>query len=486
MSALPRRTAAPFAATVGNWTAHRRWERVHGEPGAVMGLSERSASSPDTIAGHAEHVCSVADGATPQLGKEAVSSSWQRSAKKYGLDPLDSKSPRILTPAELKGFREPLDKLIFSAQEEIDELYKVVREAGYAVLLCDSSGVAVAHRGEHSWAGQFEYWGTWLGGVWSEEVEGTNGIGTCIIEERPVTVHRSQHFRSRHINLSCSGAPVFGVDGRLIAVLDVSAIDPELSERAHALTGVLTVRSARAIEERFFREQFCREWIVAVAPPEGGASDMLLAVAGNQRIVGANRAARTSLMLDDRGLHAGTSLWSIFERNIDLFRRQDPTDIAARLLIAGSNDSRPALVTPPGHPMTDANLHTRPRLGSIDISKLPPAPQAQGGLSPGAMRRVREFVEVHLGESIDLSMLAGVAGLSVHHFARQFKQSAGMPPHAYLTQKRIERAQEMLVQTDLPLAEIAFAVGFFDQGHLARHFRQRLGTTPREFRWSER
>src|ERR1700742_741185 len=91
----------------------------------------------------------------------------------------------------------------------------------------------------------------------------------------PVTVHRSQHFRSRHTNLSCSGAPLFGVDGRLIAVLDVSAIDPELSERAHALTGVLTVRSARAIEERFVREQFRREWIVAVAPPEGGAPSML-------------------------------------------------------------------------------------------------------------------------------------------------------------------------------------------------------------------
>jgi transcriptional regulator of acetoin/glycerol metabolism len=458
----------------------------------MMEHLQRSASSLDTIAGHAEHVCSVAEGVTPQPGIHAVSSSWQRSAKKYGLDPLDSKAPRILTPAELKRLREPLDRLIFSAQEEMDELYKVVREAGYAVLLCDSSGVAVAHRGEDARASQFEYWGTWLGGVWSEEVEGTNGIGTCIVEERPVTVHRSQHFRSRHINLSCSGAPVFGVDGRLIAVLDVSAIDPELSERAHALTGALTIRSARAIEERFFREQFRREWIVAVAPQERGAPGMLLAIDGNQRIIGANRIARASLMLDDRGLRAGTSLWSIFERDVDLFRRQDRTDISARLLIAGSNDSRPALVTPPDHPMsassnrTKCNLHTRPRLGSIDISTLAPAPQVHGGLSPGAMRRVREYVEVHLGESIDLSMLAGVAGLSVHHFARQFKQSAGVTPHVYLMQKRVERAQEMLVQTDLSLAEIAFAVGFFDQGHLARHFRYMLDTTPREFRWSRR
>jgi AraC-like DNA-binding protein len=453
----------------------------------MMGHLQRSASSLDTITGHAERVYSVAEGATPPLEIQAVSSSWQRSAKKHGLDPLDSQAPRILTPVELKHFREPLDKLIFTARQEMDELYEVVREAGYTVLLCDSSGVAVAHRGENALASHFQYWGTWLGGVWSEEVEGTNGIGTVIAEERPVTVHRSQHFRSRHTSLSCSGAPVFGVDGRLIAVLDVSAIDPELSERAHALTGALTVRSARAIGERFFREQFRREWIVAVAPPEGGASGMLLAIDGNQSITGANRVARTSLMLDDRGLQAGTSLWSIFERNIDLFRRQHRGDISARLLIAGSNDSRPAVVTPP-EPMSASNnpLHTRPRLGSIDISRLPPAPQAQGGLSPGAMRRVREYVEVHLGESVDLSTLAGVAGLSVHHFARQFKQSAGVTPHAYLTQKRVERARKMLVQTDLPLAEIAFTVGFFDQGHLARHFRHMLGTTPREFRWSQR
>jgi transcriptional regulator GlxA family with amidase domain len=118
--------------------------------------------------------------------------------------------------------------------------------------------------------------------------------------------------------------------------------------------------------------------------------------------------------------------------------------------------------------------------------KLAPAPQAHGGLSTGAQRRVREYVQVHLNESIDLSMLAAVAGLSMHHFAREFKQSAGATPHRYLIQKRIERAQQMLAQTDLSLAEIAYAVGFSDQGHLARHFRGLLGTTPREFRRSQR
>src|SRR6266436_3329860 len=357
-----------------------------------MGLSERSASSLDTITGHAEHVYSVAEGTTPPLGIQTVSSSWQRSAKKHGLDPLDSKAPRILTSAELKHFREPLDQLIFSAHEEIDQLYKVVREAGYTVLLCDSSGVAVAHRGEDAWASQFQYWGTWLGAVWSEEVEGTNGIGTCIVEERPVTVHRSQHFRSRHINLSCSGAPVFDVDGRLMAVLDVSAIDPKLSERAHALTGALTVNSARSIEERFFRERFRREWIIAVALPEGGAPGVLLAVDSDQRIVGANRGARSSLLLDDQVLRSGVSLWSLFERDPALFRRKDGADIATRLVVVGSNEIWPALITPPESGVgarrigTNVALHARPRLDLLaSLGQLAPTPQARGGLPPGAI-----------------------------------------------------------------------------------------------------
>jgi transcriptional regulator GlxA family with amidase domain len=102
------------------------------------------------------------------------------------------------------------------------------------------------------------------------------------------------------------------------------------------------------------------------------------------------------------------------------------------------------------------------------------------------MRRVREHVETHLSESIDVAELAAIAGLSVFHFARQFKQSAGIAPHHYLIKRRVERAREMLACTDFSLSEIAIATGFSDQSHFARHFRQMLGTTPGQFRWSQR
>ena len=193
---------------------------------------------------HADQVYLVTQGQAAEPIIDEVSTSWQRSAGQYHVDPDSREAPRILTSREVKERREPLDRLVFSAQEEVDRLYNVVREAGYTLLFCDNTGVAVEHRGDDSDASRFRFWGTWLGGMWSEAIEGTNGIGTCIAEDRPVTIHRSQHYRTRHVDLSCSGAPIFGPDGRLMAVLDVSAIDPDRSEQAHALTGALTIGSA--------------------------------------------------------------------------------------------------------------------------------------------------------------------------------------------------------------------------------------------------
>jgi len=458
-----------------------------------MGRSERSSRPIDTAVQHTEQVYSVVGGAEPLPDFEEVSTSWSRSAHRYGLIPERSGAPRILTLPELGQLRQPLDELIFSAQAELDRLYRMVREAGYTILLCNTVGVAVEHRGEEAEADQFRYWGTWLGGVWSEDLEGTNGIGTCIIEERPITVHRGQHFRSRNKDLSCSGAPIFGIDGRLIAVLDVSAIDPGRSERAHALTGALTIEVARAIDERFFREQYRRQWIVAIALPEESAPGMLLAVDGSQRIVGADRVARRTLHIEDETLRAGLSLWSFFLRNADLFRRKNQIDIPARLVLHGGNDVWSALVTPPesalGRPSDSMHfaLHARPRLDLMRILKrAEPIPPAHGGLSPGAMRRVREYVKAHLSERMHLTELAAAAGVSVSHFAREFKHSVGVTPHYYIVQRRVERAQAMLARTDLSVAEIALAAGYSDQSHLTRQFRQILGMTPRSFRWSQR
>jgi transcriptional regulator of acetoin/glycerol metabolism/AraC-like DNA-binding protein len=442
---------------------------------------------------HAEEVYAAAHADIPLPGAEEVLASWQRSALRHGVDPTHDEAPRILSFTELRDLREPIDALIGSAQDEIDRLYALVRDAGYTILFCDTAGVAVEHRGDDRDASRFRYWGTWLGGVWSEATEGTNGIGTCIAEERPITVHRGQHFRSRHIDLSCSGAPIFGPDGGLLAVLDVSAIDPQLSEKAHALTGSLTATSARNIEERFFRECFRRHWIIMLAVPGEAGQHRLLAVDGDQRIVGANRAARAALGLDEQVLRGGFSLWEIFERMPGVFRRSNQGDIATPLTIKDGGEVWPALVTPPESGLAawqnpaGAALHTRARQDLVGaLARAAPAAPQRGGLPPGIERRVRDYVDAHLGNSIDLAELAAIAGLSLFHFARQFKQSVGVTPHQYLVQRRVEHAQKILARTDLPLSQVAAAAGFADQSHLARHFRLMLGATPRAFRLTQR
>ena len=143
-----------------------------------------------------------------------MTESWKRSAFEHRVDLESAAAPHIVTEREIRASAEPLRDLLANAQEEVDRFYAIVRQVGYVVLLCDTKGIAIHHRGNESLADRFKYWGTWLGGVWTEDVEGTNGIGTCIAEERPISVHRDQHFRTRHSRLSCATAPIFDASGQ--------------------------------------------------------------------------------------------------------------------------------------------------------------------------------------------------------------------------------------------------------------------------------
>jgi AraC family transcriptional regulator len=104
--------------------------------------------------------------------------------------------------------------------------------------------------------------------------------------------------------------------------------------------------------------------------------------------------------------------------------------------------------------------------------------EARGGLSPGQLRRVVDYVQAHVGDDINLPRLAAVVQLSPHHFAALFKQSTGVTPYQYVLQQRLAKAQALLEGTRLSLAEISYRVGFSSQAHFTTMFRKRLGTTP--------
>jgi AraC-like DNA-binding protein len=404
---------------------------------------------------------------------------------KYRVDPRSAAAPNIVTQGELQVSKDPVSEVVAHAREEIDRLYAIVRQQGYVVLLCSNTGVAIHHRGDESRAEDFKHWGIWLGGVWAEQVEGTNGIGTCIAEQRPVLVHCSQHYRSRHSKLTCAGAPIFDALGELAGVLDVSAVARDTPDRPQQLALAATIASARAIEERLFREFFRHAWIVAALPSDESMPALLLAVDDDQRILGADRVARSAFSLDTQSLSAGAHLSAIFDYSLSLFRRRVAQDIPAWLTRTGRNDQWRALISPPlarsgvSRSWPEAIVHSRPRLSMLSYMPMPEEPDLnRGGLSPALKERICDFIESHVSEKISLDALSAMAGLSPHHFARAFQQSMGLPPHRYLLRRRLEHVERMLQETKLPLSQIALAVGFSDQSHLARHFRRVAGVPP--------
>jgi len=439
---------------------------------------------------HLDQIESVVQRAGATSDLEEVSASWRRCTSELLINPDRLAAPHIVTDSELRASREPLGKTVVCAQEEVDRLYTIVRQEGYVVLLCNTDGIAIHHRGDEAQAEQFKYWGIWAGGVWSERVEGTNGIGTCIAEQRPVLVHRDQHFRTRHIGLSCAGAPIFDPTGRLELVLDASSMT---SNQSHPLALAATKVAARAVEERLFREWYRNVWTIAAVPSDESGPALLLAVDGDLQIVGADRIARTTFALNDERLSGGVPLATAFDHDRSIFRCNREQDVAARFTRVGTDEWWHVLITPPlcgsrgWRSATDVAIHARPR-----ISMLRNAPVAEslspnrGGLSPARTHRICEYISSNLDQNISLETLAEMAGLSTHHFARAFKQTVGMPPHCYVLQRRIEHAQQMLRNTDLPMSEIALSAGFSDQSHLARHFRRITGMSPSVVRWEQR
>jgi AraC family transcriptional regulator len=98
-----------------------------------------------------------------------------------------------------------------------------------------------------------------------------------------------------------------------------------------------------------------------------------------------------------------------------------------------------------------------------------------------ALQRTVAYIHQNLRQPLALADLSRVACLSAYHFSRTFKRSTGFSPRQYVLRARVHAARELLVSGRLSVAEIALHVGFFDQSHLARHFKRQCGVPPSGF-----
>ena len=106
----------------------------------------------------------------------------------------------------------------------------------------------------------------------------------------------------------------------------------------------------------------------------------------------------------------------------------------------------------------------------------------RGGLSRSNLNRVVEYINANLSDKLELGVLAKVAGVNLYHFARAFKQSTGETPYKYVLRRRIEKAKEFLVHSQLSVIEASALTGFVDQSHFSKVFRRIVGVSPSEYR----
>jgi transcriptional regulator GlxA family with amidase domain len=127
--------------------------------------------------------------------------------------------------------------------------------------------------------------------------------------------------------------------------------------------------------------------------------------------------------------------------------------------------------------------------GGRSVVRVPaaqPASLIRGGLAAWQLKRVLHFIHENLSQPITVETIAGIAGQSASHFHRAFKRSLGTTVHLYVMFRRIEMAQQLMVNTSEPLSTIAVSCGMCDQSHLTRWFTRVSGESPHRWRRARR
>ncbi|EIT71180.1 MULTISPECIES: sigma-54-dependent Fis family transcriptional regulator [Hydrocarboniphaga] len=283
-----------------------------------------------TAVAHAEGVLRTVHG-LPRVGREVqheapITNSWTRCVNDHRLDPSKLYAPTVIGSLDLKDRQTQHEDLVQIAAAEMDSLYDQISGSGYALLMTDASGVILCERVDPTLRKMFRSAGLLIGADWSENREGTNGIGTCIAENRPVTVHRADHFRARHIGLSCTGAPIRDPGGSLVAVLDASSVSSHDTRASQMHTMALVNLSANLIEKcLFLRRQQNHTILRFHSRPElvNLLHDGALTLSGDGTVIAADDTAVRLLGASNRLDLVGRPLSEIF-------------DVRAEDLMAGS------------------------------------------------------------------------------------------------------------------------------------------------------
>ncbi len=284
----------------------------------------QSASLVDASARHA--VAPWFDGVDTLIAR-----SHRRSLDLYRLDPAGG-SPRVVPAAALRERREPLEPLLAVARSGMESLFLQIRDLGYVVLLTDPDGVAVEFIHNPAIAREARRAGLGPGGCWTEKHEGTCAVGMALVDRLSITVHHGEHFQAHNARLTCSASPILAADGRLLAVLDATALHSPDDRRSQHLALKLVHATARMIENADFLRCFERHLVLRTSTRREFlevATEGLVALDAGGHVVAANQCFVQDMGLDTATLR-GRPVEEVFG-----------VSYAALLALAGKASSEP-------------------------------------------------------------------------------------------------------------------------------------------------
>lgn len=240
-------------------------------------------------------------------GLANIESSWKRCRERYHFD-RDAK-PRLssLTDQEVAEHAEPFDPSIETIKNELEFVQSTLRGSNFCTSFSNMAGIILRYQGEseNDEDLKLERPGT----VWAEGAVGTNGVGTCIVERRPVMVLGKHHYFRAYSSISCIAVPVMSADAEMIGVLNIATADPRVTSETFNLAAGLIMSTAERLSNQLFLNHFMANSIVKI---RGSGPTILLALDGDQRIVGANRQARHTFGTIAERLNR-TTLWELFQ-----------------------------------------------------------------------------------------------------------------------------------------------------------------------------
>ena len=315
--------------------------------------------------------------------------------------------------------------------------------------MTDAGGIVLYEKADPTILETFRTAGLQLGADWSELRQGTNGMGTCIAENRPIIVHRDEHFRACHIALSCTAAPIHDPDGSLVAVLDASTLNAQGTREAQTHVMALVHLSAKLIEKCLFLRHFQRSSVLRFhARPEfvNLQHDGALALASDATVIAADEMALRLLGVGQRRELIGRRVDEIFDMRAD--EMMDPISPNA----AGLWPVRDALLgrryfASLSNESTDVGFskyRLRSPRGPDVLQLTPPQPTKDAGEDPQMLRIVRSARRV--AASPVSVMIQGSTGTGKELFARALHAASGRSPFVALNCAAIP---ESLIESEL-------------------------------------